>query len=394
MVLPLFDASTDEEPDVELSAPGLDDRNEERRWLDRILQLARLAEVAESKLAAISRLLRRAAEPAIVFTEYRDTLARMALALQELAPATLHGGLTPLERRESLRRFTSGGARLLLATDAASEGLNLHQRCRLVINLELPWTPLRLEQRIGRVERIGQSRRVHAIHLVAAGTAEESYEARLKARGSQAVTGVEQLREGPPQLQLIRSTAEAEAVRLATHRALAESADDVLVGGRPPVTILRRRGGTREDVWAFHIVFADSCNQPVWSTLLGATTSSSASAVLPHSVNETATALATVIEHDRRQAAAALAASLRACMDLASRREAALIDSLETQRARLSATLLQGGLFDRQAERAFASQSAVLEEALSQCQHRANEIHSATRIISEPARLAFVLVRR
>ena len=72
-----------------------------------------------------------------------------------------------------LRQFVSGDARLLLATDAASEGLNLHHRCRLVINLELPWTPVRLEQRIGRVERIGQARRVHAVHLLAAGTCEE-----------------------------------------------------------------------------------------------------------------------------------------------------------------------------------------------------------------------------
>ena len=70
----------------------------------------------------------------------------------------LHGGLTARERNDVLRRFTDGTVRVLLATDAASEGLNLHERCRLVINLELPWTPLRLEQRAGRVDRIGQSR--------------------------------------------------------------------------------------------------------------------------------------------------------------------------------------------------------------------------------------------
>ena len=184
--LPLFELSADEEPGAELSAPGLDDRNEERRWLEHVLSLAVRAEPGESKLRVLTRLLRRVQEPAIVFTEYRDTLMRIASALQHLAPVTLHGGLTATERRDHLQAFQSGAARLLLATDAASEGLNLQQRCRLVINLELPWTPLRLEQRIGRVERIGQSRRVHAVHLLAADTAEESSVRRLRVRADRA----------------------------------------------------------------------------------------------------------------------------------------------------------------------------------------------------------------
>ena len=71
---------------------------------------------------------------------------------------------------------------VLLATDAAAEGLNLHERCRLVVNLELPWNPMRLEQRIGRVDRIGQRRTVHAFHLVADGTGEARVADRLRAR--------------------------------------------------------------------------------------------------------------------------------------------------------------------------------------------------------------------
>ncbi len=94
----------------------------------------------------------------------------------------LHWGLTPRERIGVLRQFTAGDAALLLATDAASEGLNLHHRCRLVINLELPWTPLRLEQRIGRLDRLGQRRRVHAVQLVARDTQEESIAIRLSER--------------------------------------------------------------------------------------------------------------------------------------------------------------------------------------------------------------------
>ena len=84
----------------------------------------------------------------------------------------LHGGLTPDERALVTTEFLRGGA-VMVATDAASEGLNLHHSCRLVIHYELPWSPARLHQRCGRVNRIGQRRRVHEIALVAADTAEQ-----------------------------------------------------------------------------------------------------------------------------------------------------------------------------------------------------------------------------
>jgi hypothetical protein len=131
----------------------------------------------ESKLHALLRLLRRLGdEPAIVYTEYRDTLTHIVEALPPTRAghvAMLHGAMPRGAREESLRRFASGDATLLLATDAAGEGLNLQQRCRLVINIELPWNPNRLEQRVGRVDRLGQARTVHAIHLVLADTGED-----------------------------------------------------------------------------------------------------------------------------------------------------------------------------------------------------------------------------
>ena len=183
LALPLAtDALDDEEPSAELGAPGLADSADERRRLEAILTLARAAERDERKLHAVRRLLRRTGEPAIVFTEYRDTLIPLSAALADFATAVLHGGLSPAERQQVLQRFKSGAVQVLLATDAASEGLNLQERCRLVINLELPWTPTRLEQRVGRVDRIGQHRPVHAVHLVGAGTAEESTVARLLRR--------------------------------------------------------------------------------------------------------------------------------------------------------------------------------------------------------------------
>jgi superfamily II DNA or RNA helicase len=173
----------DEEPMAVLAVPGLPSLDAERTHLSRLVDLARRACGADSKLGALARLLRRAREPVIVFTEYRDTLVRLAERLSPGSrPAMLHGGLDQAARGAAVRAFTCGRASLLLATDAGAHGLNLQARCRLVVNVELPWTPARLEQRIGRVDRIGQLRPVHAIHLVGRGTAEQLVLGRLVSR--------------------------------------------------------------------------------------------------------------------------------------------------------------------------------------------------------------------
>ncbi len=185
LALPLGDpegelAGADDVPewpkDLRLSDPA-----QERRLLVAVSECARAAEMHEAKLVALITLLRRANQSAVVFTEYRDTLLHIR---QQLArPAlVLHGGLGRDERRTVLDAFARDPRAILLATDAAAEGLNLHRGCRLVINLELPWNPMRLEQRIGRVDRIGQRRPVHAFHLVADGTGETRLLARLRAR--------------------------------------------------------------------------------------------------------------------------------------------------------------------------------------------------------------------
>ncbi len=80
----------------------------------------------------------------------------------------LHGGHDAPTHRSSLARFLRGDASVLIATDVAGQGLNLQSASRWVVNLELPWNPARLEQRIGRVDRLGQRRPVHASILIAA----------------------------------------------------------------------------------------------------------------------------------------------------------------------------------------------------------------------------------
>jgi superfamily II DNA or RNA helicase len=181
------DLLEDEEPDSLLAAPGLTDGTEERRWLTAISDAADEAALNESKIRLLQRLLRRVGEPAIVFTEYRDTLDRLrhALAGNGRHATLLHGGMTPQERDAAQREFNSSGT-LLLATDAASEGLNLHHRCRIVVHFELPWNPARLAQRTGRVDRIGQQRIVHEVILVADDTSEKLVLAPLMRRSARA----------------------------------------------------------------------------------------------------------------------------------------------------------------------------------------------------------------
>jgi superfamily II DNA or RNA helicase len=212
LLLPLDDhgeADADDEAPPWSPAIGLRDRRLERRLLTRLADAAAAASASETKLAALSRLLRRIAEPVIVFTEYRDTLVHVAGHIGSQT-AILHGGLSRQERSAALNAFASGARRVLLATDAAGEGLNLQRRCRTVINLELPWNPMRLEQRVGRVDRIGQRQTVHAFHLVAAGTGEERLLATLRDKIARARRDI-----GVPDPLLRRSTRPADDVRIA-----------------------------------------------------------------------------------------------------------------------------------------------------------------------------------
>ena len=167
------DPLEDDEPVAALAVPGLADPRLERRHLTAIGDAARRAANEERKTRFLLRLLARLGEPAIVFTEYRDTLARLEghITAAGHAVSVLHGGMAPAERSRVQHAFNHGGG-TLLATDAASEGLNLHERCRVIVHYELPWNPSRLEQRAGRVDRLGQTRRVHELALVAAHTAE------------------------------------------------------------------------------------------------------------------------------------------------------------------------------------------------------------------------------
>ncbi len=113
----------------------------------------------------------------ILFTEHRDTLNYLAVKIRgligsEAAVVLIHGGVKREERRKVQELFRNDPTtRILLATDAAGEGVNL-QNANLMVNYDLPWNPNRLEQRFGRIHRIGQTEVCHLWNVVAAETRE------------------------------------------------------------------------------------------------------------------------------------------------------------------------------------------------------------------------------
>jgi SNF2 family DNA or RNA helicase len=116
-------------------------------------------------------------EKLIIFTEHRDTLRYLSDKIRSLlgkeeAVVIIHGGMLRDERRKVEELFKQDKeVRILIATDAAGEGINL-QRAHLMVNYDLPWNPNRLEQRFGRIHRIGQTEVCHLWNLVSRETRE------------------------------------------------------------------------------------------------------------------------------------------------------------------------------------------------------------------------------
>ncbi len=132
-------------------------------------------------------------EKVIIFTEYRDTLEYLQSRLEKLwilpkdSIVVIHGGMPLGENEQEVgsklhaeSRFNDPDTRILLATDAASEGLNLQRYCHILVNYELPWNPNRLEQRIGRIHRYGQKRIASIYNLLIKGSKEAEIFNRLQ----------------------------------------------------------------------------------------------------------------------------------------------------------------------------------------------------------------------
>jgi superfamily II DNA or RNA helicase len=155
--------------------------------------------IAET-IKLIDRLIRddkewKQDERLILFTEFKTTLDYLLRRLREhygdsARFLSLFGGMDDAQRRAVKDAFNDPEAevRVLVATDAASEGLNLQQTARYMLHFDCPWNPMRLEQRIGRLDRHGQGRDVEVFHF----TSEQSADLRFLAK---VIEKVDQVRE-------------------------------------------------------------------------------------------------------------------------------------------------------------------------------------------------------
>ena len=154
---------------------------DERKEVELLLSAARRCEAsgpdvkAEALLERIQQQQREENDPilkVLIFTEFVPTQAMLADFLERrgFTVVILNGGMDLEERRQAQRRFADD-AQILISTDAGGEGLNL-QFCHVIVNYDLPWNPMKIEQRIGRVDRIGQKHIVRAMNFALADTVE------------------------------------------------------------------------------------------------------------------------------------------------------------------------------------------------------------------------------
>jgi superfamily II DNA or RNA helicase len=153
----------------------------EKAEVDTLLRLARSTEAqgtdakAEALLELIYKLQQEENDPelkVLVFTEFVPTQAMLAEFLESrgFSITTLNGSMD-LDARSRTQKAFAQTVRILISTDAGGEGLNL-QFCHVIVNFDMPWNPMRVEQRIGRVDRIGQPHVVRAINFVLDDTVE------------------------------------------------------------------------------------------------------------------------------------------------------------------------------------------------------------------------------
>ena len=199
---------------------------EEQDEVKRLFQLAdSLKNHKEAKFGELlavldsSDVIREDDEKLLIFTEHLDTLNSLAQRLEEkgYAIATIHGGMDVDMRKQAQRQFRMQ-AKIMVATDAAGEGINL-QFCRYLINWDLPWNPNRLEQRMGRIHRYGQKDDVYVYNLVAQNTREGAVLEKVLAKmdtmreqmGSDRVYDViDELMEDIPLLKLIEQAIDSD----------------------------------------------------------------------------------------------------------------------------------------------------------------------------------------
>ena len=141
----------------------------------------------DSKYQELRRMLKEVVpdEKAVIFAYYRPTLAylRRRLMADGVNVTVIHGDVPNEQRWEEIERFKDPrGPRVLLSSEVGSEGIDL-QFCRVIANYDLPWNPMRVEQRIGRIDRVGQqAKRLSIVNFKVLGTIEERLYDRLHSK--------------------------------------------------------------------------------------------------------------------------------------------------------------------------------------------------------------------
>ncbi|RMG38606.1 MAG: DEAD/DEAH box helicase, partial [Planctomycetota bacterium] len=258
---------------AEQAVASIDPRHlrEEIQQLQRLIDEARQLEAREiePKLAKLRELLREhkvfddPRNKLLIFTEHKETLDYLAgdgrdgrplgkLRQWGLTVTAIHGGMpigdrnTPGTRLYAEREFRES-KQVMVATEAAGEGINL-QFCWLMINYDIPWNPVRLEQRMGRIHRYGQTRDCHIFNFVAENTREGSVLRTL-------LNKLDEIRSpGRKRADLARTGSRSEhAARVQPPRPdrnrfcrrPARFQSTPIGNGRPPVVTSRRRGQAR-----------------------------------------------------------------------------------------------------------------------------------------------------
>ncbi len=430
------DETNDADRAPELAGLALEDPAREQAMLRELVASARLAAQHETKIAALVRFLGRINEPVIVFTEYRDTLLQLRDAIH--APtAVLHGGLDRFERISALSDFIDGRRAILLATDAAGEGLNLHHACRIVVTLELPWNPMRLEQRIGRVDRIGQRRTVHALHLVARDTGETRILDRLRMRIAQAqadvgaadplgsrdadlatarlvIDGTADDGSAPcvpsepdfhaPIPTVLRDEADAESARLAQARRFAigrpaSPQENQIIGwleadgawlsfSRASRILARER-----TLMILKVAYEDAAGRPVESILIPVTIASART----QPSFENRRRIDDVVKSAMANLGPRVELALASWRDAAQACTRAFFDTRLTRERAIAAiditspAAFQPGLFDRRSTLQHLTMQGVVADAVAEMSRRLIALEQASCVLTRPAQLLLVL---
>jgi len=161
-----------------------------------LIQRVELLAEHDDKLARfmdtlLKQLLKdNASEKVLIFSEYRATQEYIKTKLAEtFGPekvVLLHGGMSHDERRDVIWQFDNK-AQFLISTEAGGEGINLQRHCHIMVNYDLPWNPMRLVQRIGRLYRYGQAKKVVVLNVNSPGTVDEQIIALMYQRIEQVV---------------------------------------------------------------------------------------------------------------------------------------------------------------------------------------------------------------